>query len=640
MGKHREGAFGQFPVKPADGSGIDTRRGGEIGNSGDQFPDLDSFERGGVGGKLKADPQAAGGDARLRQPGHRMVAGAGTGLAQDPVRALQIGNGDRMPGKGMSGSGIEADAISADNALRQQVFFHLGLDEADIRIAGHHQRGCLRGIADGESEADMGIVCCEPRHAARQPISGHRLAGGNAHTAARQPGQIVQYARSDIRPGQNLARCGKEQLAGFAQFEPAADPMEELGGMTFFQYGDGRADRRLRQMQPLRRARHAERFGHRDENLELIERHSIVFHYYISNINRLDLSFWQAQVDGMKAVAAIRSVLPGLALCCAVAAASLLLERAEVIVTGESWLEALVIAILLGSIVRTAWTPSRPLEPGIQCAAKTMLEMAVVLMGATVSFGAILTAGLPLLLVILATVVCAIVASFLLGRLLGLPVRMALLVACGNAICGNSAIAAIAPVIEADSEDVATSIAFTAVLGIAVVVALPFLARHLGLTSAAGGILAGLTVYAVPQVLAAAGPMGGAAVQLGTLVKLVRVLMLGPIVAGLSLLMARRTTARNDGLRSGSLQLLVPPFILAFIGLAAVHSLGWLPEAMAAPARDASGLLTVLAMAGLGLGVDLRSVSAAGSRVVVVVTVSLLLLGVTAYVLMRAANLA
>jgi len=343
----------------------------------------------------------------------------------------------------------------------------------------------------------------------------------------------------------------------------------------------------------------------------------------------------------MEKLLACRSLLPGLAVCCAVAVVALVLERAETVALGKPWLEALVIAIVLGAMARTAWTPPARFDPGIQCAAKAVLELAVVLMGATVGFGAMLAAGGPLLLAIVVTVAGAIGASFLLGRLFGLPTRMALLVACGNAICGNSAIAAIAPVIDADGDDVATSIAFTAVLGIVVVVAMPLVAAHLGLTAAGGGILAGLTVYAVPQVLAAAGPMGTAAVQLGTLVKLVRVLALGPVVAVLSLLMARRAIAGGDSAAGwGRMFLLVPPFILAFLGLAALHSLGLLPEAWVAPAHRASGLLTVLAMAGLGLCVDVRSVFAAGLRMVCVVTLSLLLLGGLAFGMMRLTGLA
>lgn len=344
----------------------------------------------------------------------------------------------------------------------------------------------------------------------------------------------------------------------------------------------------------------------------------------------------------MKAVLRLRAQAPGLFLSLAVAGAALLIEQAELMWTGRAWLEALVIAILLGAVVRTLWTPPRHFDPGIRCAAKTMLELAIVLMGATVSFGAVLAAGLPLMAAIVATVLGAIAIGFLIGRALGLRPKMALLVACGNAICGNSAIAAVAAVIDAESDDVATSIAFTAVLGIGVVIALPLVAAALQLGPAAGGVLAGLTVYAVPQVLAAAGPMGNLAVQVGTLVKLVRVLMLGPIVTGLSLLMARRAaTAQPDAApRRGSAAGLVPPFILAFLALATVHSLGLLPDAVVVPAHLAGGILTVLAMAGLGLGVDLRSVRAAGPRVVIVVTSSLLLLGTTAYAMVRITGLA
>lgn len=344
----------------------------------------------------------------------------------------------------------------------------------------------------------------------------------------------------------------------------------------------------------------------------------------------------------LNALSLLRRHAPGLALCAAVSAAALLLERAERLATGRPWLEALVIAIVLGALVRTLWTPPARFEAGVQCAAKTMLEIAVALMGATVSFGAMAAAGVPLLAGIVATVTIAIAASFVIGCAVGLPRKMAMLVACGNAICGNSAIAAVAPVIDADSDDVATAIAFTAVLGIAVVIAMPLLADHFHLSAAAGGILAGLTVYAVPQVLAAAGPMGTAAVHLGTLVKLVRVLMLGPVVALLALVMAR-STGKAEGeilARPAMLTRLVPPFILAFLGLAAAHSFGLLPDTLVAPAHSASGLLTVLAMAGLGLGVNLRDVTAAGPRVVFVVTVSLLLLGAIAFLILRVGGFA
>ena len=116
---------------------------------------------------------------------------------------------------------------------------------------------------------------------------------------------------------------------------------------------------------------------------------------------------------------------------------------------------------------------------------------------------------------------------------------MSILVACGNSICGNSAIAAVAPIIDADGDDVASSIAFTAVLGVVVVLGLPFLVPLLKMSLTQYGVLAGLTVYAVPQVLAATLPIGALSNQVGTVVKLVRVLMLGPVVLGLSLISRR-----------------------------------------------------------------------------------------------------
>ena len=153
----------------------------------------------------------------------------------------------------------------------------------------------------------------------------------------------------------------------------------------------------------------------------------------------------------------------------------------------------------------------------------------MVLLGASLSAQTVLAAG-PGLLIGIAVIVVARHRRQLRHGPGAAACRTAWpsLVACGNSICGNSAIAAVAPVIGADGEDIAASIAFTAVLGVVVVLALPLTVPLLHLSLLQYGVLAGLTVYAVPQVLAATAPIGAVAVQLGTLVKLVRVLMLGP----------------------------------------------------------------------------------------------------------------
>jgi uncharacterized integral membrane protein (TIGR00698 family) len=334
----------------------------------------------------------------------------------------------------------------------------------------------------------------------------------------------------------------------------------------------------------------------------------------------------------------LHKYLPGLLLCILVTVAASLLQLAETRVAGEAYLEALVLAILLGVAIRTAWTPGERWHPGIAFSAKILLEIAVVLLGASVSAATVLALGPALLGGIVLVVAVAIVTSYGIGRALGLNQRMAILVACGNSICGNSAIAAVAPVIGADGDDVASSIAFTAVLGVIVVLLLPLLVPVLLLSLTQYGVLAGLTVYAVPQVLAATLPIGALSNQVGTVVKLVRVLMLGPVVLALSLL-TRRLRAEVDeaapGVTAGdrprqagpALHELVPWFIVGFLIVLTVRSLGVIPDGLLPPIKAAAALLTTISMAALGLGVDISVVARAGMRVTAAVTLSLVVLG-------------
>jgi uncharacterized integral membrane protein (TIGR00698 family) len=316
------------------------------------------------------------------------------------------------------------------------------------------------------------------------------------------------------------------------------------------------------------------------------------------------------------------------------------LQWVEVRLVGQAYLEALVLAILLGVAIRSAWAPGPRWRPGIAFSAKILLEIAVVMLGAAVSARTVIALGPALLVGIVAVVAVAIATSYVIGRALGLPQRMAILVACGNSICGNSAIAAVAPVIGADGDDIASSIAFTAVLGVVVVLLLPLLVPVLTLSLTQYGVLAGLTVYAVPQVLAATLPIGELSNQVGTVVKLVRVLMLGPVVLGLSLLTRRlRDTApaRGDQPSRGgpALHELVPWFIAGFLIVLALRSLELIPVGMLLPIKTTASLLTTVSMAALGLGVDVRVVAQAGLRVTAAVTLSLIVLGAISFGLIR-----
>lgn len=332
----------------------------------------------------------------------------------------------------------------------------------------------------------------------------------------------------------------------------------------------------------------------------------------------------------------LRNLLPGVLLCIAIAIAATLLQAVEIHFTGRLYIEALVLAILLGVAIRTAWKPGARWNPGVNFSAKFVLECAIVMLGASVGVGTVATLGPTLIFGIAGIVSVAIVVSYMISRALGLPQRLSILIACGNSICGNSAIAAVAPVIGADGDDIASSISFTAVLGVIVVLNLPLLAPILHLSLRQYGVLAGLTVYAVPQVLAATLPIGALSNQVGTVIKLVRVLMLGPVVLGFSLLAGELRPAHAKSNRAPALHEMVPWFIIGFLALMVTRSLGVIPLAALAPLTHAATLLTTVAMAALGLGVDVRVVARTGLRVALAVTVSLIALGVMSYALIKA----
>jgi len=330
----------------------------------------------------------------------------------------------------------------------------------------------------------------------------------------------------------------------------------------------------------------------------------------------------------------IRCLLPGVLASAAVSGLALASERLELWLTGGTWIEALVLAILIGALCRLFLRRPEAFEPGVAFSAKYFLEVAIVLLGASVSAAAVMEIGLPLIGAIALVVGVALVASYAIGRGLGLSRSVALLVACGNSICGNSAIAATAPVIRADAEDVASSIAFTAVLGMLTVLLLPVLVPLLGLSATGYGVMAGMTVYAVPQVLAATAPVSALSIQIGTFVKLVRVLMLGPVIFLLSLVSGKARGERP------ALHRLVPWFILGFLALLVARSLGLIDAALAARMNGVATGLTILAMAALGLGIDLRRVMRAGPRVTVAVVLSLGVLVAASYAMVLLLNLA
>jgi uncharacterized integral membrane protein (TIGR00698 family) len=291
--------------------------------------------------------------------------------------------------------------------------------------------------------------------------------------------------------------------------------------------------------------------------------------------------------------------------------------RLEEMRLGQALIEPLVVALLLGVVLRNAIPAlADRLQPGANLAAKQVLEVGVAVLGASVFFPEILKAGPALLALVVIGVSAGIGVSFLIGRALGLEPKLAVLVAVGNSICGNSAIAAVAPVIRADKRQVASAIGLTAVIGVCLVLGLPLLIAPLGLSNYQYGVLAGMSVYAVPQVLAAAFPVSQLSGEVATLVKLCRVLLLGPVVVAMGLLF-------RGGAAKRSIKNYLPWFVIGFSGLAVLRSVGIVPDDLSARAADLSRLLTLLAMGGLGYGVELIGLKKVGPVVAVAVFASL-----------------
>lgn len=329
------------------------------------------------------------------------------------------------------------------------------------------------------------------------------------------------------------------------------------------------------------------------------------------------------------------AVLPGLILCVAVGLVAQALGEFEAWLFGRAWLEPLVLAILLGMFIANAVTLPKSVQPGIRFGAKTVLDIAVALLGATLSIAALETLGLIAVLLIAAMVFVALGGGFWLGRVLGLNRRLAMLIAAGNAICGNSAIAAVAPIIGADEEEIAAAISLTALLGVVTVLLLPTAVYFLGMALPRYALLSGLTVYAVPQVIAAAAPFGAATVTLATFVKLARVLMLGPLTLLLSLLAPRFAEPGGTTTTAARPRLFLPWFILAFLAFAVCRWTGLIGEPLAHPLGLISNWLAVVAMAGLGFGVRLKSLTEVGPRVAAATLLANLLMVGLALALLR-----
>lgn len=287
--------------------------------------------------------------------------------------------------------------------------------------------------------------------------------------------------------------------------------------------------------------------------------------------------------------------------------------------------EPVMLAIILGMVVSNFWSVPKRFQAGIKFSVKKLLPLGIVLLGARLNFGELLRVGAAGLALSALETVVALTLLLWLARWLKLPPKLGTLLGVGTAICGGTAIVAAAPVIEAEDKDVAFSVATVTLLGLIAMFLLPALGHVLELSSRQFGVWAGLAIHQTPQVIAAGyaysprnadySPVAG---DTATIVKMARVCLLAPVVFLLGLRHARHK-AQSDaaGVRKINYFQLFPLFVVGFVAMALLNTLGWLPDltlrhaawlgegthttTLAGAADQASRFCILLSMGGVGL---------------------------------------
>jgi uncharacterized integral membrane protein (TIGR00698 family) len=270
-----------------------------------------------------------------------------------------------------------------------------------------------------------------------------------------------------------------------------------------------------------------------------------------------------------------------------------------------------VIAIVLGILVRLARPLPRDFAPGVRFASKTVLQAAIVLSGFGISLGAVIHTGWETLPVTVGTIAVALVLAPLVGRALHLEPTLEHLIGVGTAICGASAIAAVASVIEPLEADVALSIATIFFYNIVAVFAFPALGALMHLTQDQFGVWAGTAVNDTSSVVAAGYAYGTEAGQYATIVKLTRATFILPVVAIVAIVHARAQRERGVHV---PWRRVVPWFIVWFVAAACVNATGVVPVAAHPAITLASTFLIATALAAIGLQTELARLVRSGAR--------------------------
>lgn len=313
----------------------------------------------------------------------------------------------------------------------------------------------------------------------------------------------------------------------------------------------------------------------------------------------------------------IKKKLPGTAVCLVIAVPSWLLGKLVPVIGGP------VFSILIGMIIALIWTPGETFKPGIGFTSKKVLQSAVVLLGFGLNLSVVLQTGKQSLPIIICTIATSLLVAFAMHKLLHLDSDTCTLIGVGSSICGGSAIAATAPVINADNEKVAQSISVIFFFNVLAALLFPLLGQALGFDTSSGesfGIFAGTAVNDTSSVTATASTwdsmwnLGSQTLDKAVTVKLTRTLAIIPITLMLSLMQAKKAGKAQGGFR---LKNAFPMFILWFICASVVTTictaLG-VPSAVFSPLKELSKFFIIMAMAAIGLNSNIVKLVKGGGK--------------------------
>ena len=319
----------------------------------------------------------------------------------------------------------------------------------------------------------------------------------------------------------------------------------------------------------------------------------------------------------MKFIETVKKMLPGCVIALVIAVVAKFLEQLEESV-GLHLIGASVIAMFIGMIVNRFYAPNDKTKPGIKFTSKKILKFAIILLGASLNITTVLTVGKFSLTVMLFTLATCFGLGYVIGKALGLDWKTSSLINAGTGICGGSAIAAIAPVIEATDMDIAYGMSATFLFDTIMVVVFPLLGRAMGLSDAAFGLWAGTAVNDTSSVVATGYAFSEAAGDFATMVKLTRTLAIIPTVlvfAAISVHLKKKAAAQSgDHGVKVNMKSVFPWFILGFLAMSILCSVGVIPAGLATTLKSISKFLMVAALAAIGLNTNFAALCKSGKN--------------------------